>query len=512
MPTKPTKLSSSFARVLSVSALAAIWTMTAPAMAQLANPDFSGGLDGWTVAESGGTDAPGTVAIDNGWAVLTEGDSFSVSLSQSFVAPAGLTTLSCGIDPSIDETGGPIPDAIEVSVEDTDGYSVVPAWQPGASTLYNLPEGGAAARLGQGTVYEASTGMLSTDLSAVPAGDTLVVRFSLVGADDDTGSVLRVSGCSVGVGNVPPVADAGADRTVECGAGGLTLDGSGSSDGDGDALSYAWTDASGNQVGDEATAELDAVVGTETYTLTVTDPSGASDDASVTITVTDTAGPEFSSALGPAIADADETCSGVIPDLSDLASDACGDVTVTQSPPAGTPFTRDATSVTVTATDEANNTSEATIWATVVDVTDPVLAPLTPVTVTVDADCAGVIPELEATATDNCATLSSGLTISQAPPAGSPLTLGQEIQLTARATDAAGNSVVERTTVTLVDPDGRCEPPVTTPPNSDDEDLVAKGGAGCSCESGGVPMGPLALAGALAAWAVIRRWRLRPSD
>jgi len=58
-------------------------------------------------------------------------------------------------------------------------------------------------------------------------------------------SVIAVSGCSSGgdevsTGNVAPIAIAGADKNVVTGVV-VVLDGSGSSDADGDVLTYAWT-------------------------------------------------------------------------------------------------------------------------------------------------------------------------------------------------------------------------------------------------------------------------------
>jgi MYXO-CTERM domain-containing protein len=92
--------------------------------------------------------------------------------------------------------------------------------------------------------------------------------------------------------NRPPVANAGADQTVEEGAS-VTLSGSGT-DPDGDALTYAWTQTGGPSValsgGSTATANFtppDVSSNTVlTFTLKVTDAKGATSEDSVSITVT----------------------------------------------------------------------------------------------------------------------------------------------------------------------------------------------------------------------------------
>lgn len=90
--------------------------------------------------------------------------------------------------------------------------------------------------------------------------------------------------------NIPPVADAGSDQTLE--ATGQTtsvvLDGSGSFDPDGDVLTYEWSNGATN-----ATTIVELGVGTHTFTLTVTDADGDSDSDQVTITIIDTTAPEL---------------------------------------------------------------------------------------------------------------------------------------------------------------------------------------------------------------------------
>ena len=92
-----------------------------------------------------------------------------------------------------------------------------------------------------------------------------------------------------------PVASAGADVAVDPGER-VTLDGSGSSDPDGEALEYAWEQVSGTEVtlsGADAAATASFTAPTEpgslAFRLTVTDPGGLGASDEVTVTVRDLA-------------------------------------------------------------------------------------------------------------------------------------------------------------------------------------------------------------------------------
>ncbi len=94
--------------------------------------------------------------------------------------------------------------------------------------------------------------------------------------------------------NQPPIANAGADQTVECtgnGCAAVTLNGSASSDPDNDPLTYEWKEGE-NVVGTTGIVNLPAVsLGPHAYTLTVNDGKGGTATDDVAITVQDTTPP-----------------------------------------------------------------------------------------------------------------------------------------------------------------------------------------------------------------------------
>jgi hypothetical protein len=101
----------------------------------------------------------------------------------------------------------------------------------------------------------------------------------------------------------PPVAVAGPDQTLECcshdGAS-FTLDGSSSSDPNGDPLKFVWKDGEGNIVGNSALLTLTRPCGSYTFTLTVTNLPGVSATASTHVVIQDTAAPALKVTVTPA--------------------------------------------------------------------------------------------------------------------------------------------------------------------------------------------------------------------
>lgn len=102
--------------------------------------------------------------------------------------------------------------------------------------------------------------------------------------------------------NLPPTADAGPDATIECvspDGESVALDGSASSDPDGDPLTYTWSGpfSEGNGTVTGATPSVTLPLGSHTIVLTVSDGNGGSDTDEVVVTIEDTAPPEIT--LGP---------------------------------------------------------------------------------------------------------------------------------------------------------------------------------------------------------------------
>ena len=107
------------------------------------------------------------------------------------------------------------------------------------------------------------------------------------------GWIASSGGGGGGGGNNPPVANAGTNQNVYEGAT-VTLSGSGSSDPDGDPLSYSWTQTAGpsvtlsgaGTVSASFTAPTTGSIVNYTFQLTVDDGNGGTDTDTVTVTVT----------------------------------------------------------------------------------------------------------------------------------------------------------------------------------------------------------------------------------
>ena len=141
------------------------------------------------------------------------------------------------------------------------------------------------------TVITGPAAMTVNAVDTTAAGDYTYTYTATDRAGNVSTPVTRT--VTVSAANTPPVAHAGGDQAVDTGAS-VTLNGSGSSDPDGDTLRYAWTQDSGTDVtlsdptAARPTFDAPDAAGELVFTLTVTDDAdpSASHTAMVTVTVT----------------------------------------------------------------------------------------------------------------------------------------------------------------------------------------------------------------------------------
>jgi gliding motility-associated-like protein len=201
-------------------------------------------------------------------------------------------------------------------------------------------------------------------------------------------------------------------------------------------------------------------VGTQTITLTATDPSGNTSSCTFDIVVSDNTAPSIS-CPGNQTDFFDASCQFIVPDYTGLATvnDNCdASPTVTQSPVVGSTQTG-AFTVTLTATDAAGNSSNCTFDVNLSDNLNPTINCPGNQADFFDTSCQYTVPDYTglATVTDNC---DASPTVTQSPGIGSTQTGTFTVTLT--ATDASGNNSSCTFDVTLSD---TISPSVTCPGN-----------------------------------------------
>lgn len=300
---------------------------------------------------------------------------------------------------------------------------------------------------------EGPTVVLSDASSAAPSftapevtGDT-VLRFVLSATGEPWASVTDDVQVTVQSVNRAPVADAGLDRTVEQSdpSGALvTLDGTGSSDPDGDPLTFTWTGPFGTASGAQPSVALPP--GVSTVQLTVSDGTAVDEDA-VVVTVADSIAPTITAARSPE-EDADGWVGQPV-DVTFICADSGSGIATC---PAAVELGEGADqSVHGTAFDVAGNSASAAITDVDVDLTAPTVG-FSGAQTTYDADDRIVI-------TCSASDALSGLASSSCPQVDEPAwSYAGATTLTASATDFGGNTASDQVSLTVaVTTEGLCQ-------------------------------------------------------
>ena len=294
----------------------------------------------------------------------------------------------------------------------------------------------------------------------VPGNYTLT--FTAVDASGNTSAPLTRT---VTV-NTPPVANAGADQLFNCASSrgvSVTLNGSGSNDINGDALTYTWSE-NGTTLATGVAPTINTVPGIHTIKLEVTDSKGAtSSDTVVISTNSDTMPPTVVTKPITVSLNASGAASIIPSDIDGGTTDNCSTVTLSLGAGQGNFSCANVgpNTVTLIATDAKGNTASGTAIVTIQDVTPPsILAK--DITINLDAQGnATITPQMvDNGSTDACGIASYVLDKTHftcADIATSPNTV------TLTVTDTHGNAASATAKVTVVD---NLAPSVITKPIS----------------------------------------------
>lgn len=277
--------------------------------------------------------------------------------------------------------------------------------------------------------------------------------------------------------NSSPLAVGGPDQTVDCQAQ-ATLDGSHSSDPDGNSLTFEWS-SGGSVLGTQAVISVSLPIGTNLVTLKVADPCGGSAQTNLTVIVADTT-PPTGTCPAPVTASADANCQAPVPNLVSqvIATDNCTpaqSLLITQSPLAGTLVGLGAHPVTITVTDASGNSSTCSVLFNVADTTPPsILSTPASFSLSAGSDCQAQVPNVlpSVVASDSC-TPAAQLVKTQNPAAGTLVGIGTHSILIS-VTDGSGNTSSSKVGLTVSD---------TTPPTILSGPSGLKLSAGANCQA-----------------------------
>lgn len=273
------------------------------------------------------------------------------------------------------------------------------------------------------------------------------------------------------VPNSPPVANAGPDQILSANSSceaSVTLDGSGSSDPDGDSLTYSWTEPFSPPPVSGVSPTVTFPKGNANATLTVNDGKGGTDSDTVMITVQDTTLPEIICPSDITVNNDPGTSSASVTYTAPTGTDNCPGVDTTQTVGlgSGATFPIGTTTNTFVVTDAAGNTASCSFTVTVNDTENPT-AVCQDITVQLDA---GGNTSITAQQVDNGSSDACGISSLNVNPNTFTCANVGPNTVTLTVTDKNGNSSTCNATVKVEDnvlPIIQCNAPATiTPPSA----------------------------------------------
>jgi phosphatidylserine/phosphatidylglycerophosphate/cardiolipin synthase-like enzyme len=221
-------------------------------------------------------------------------DSVSVTVTDTAPPPNSAPTADAGNDQIVSE--GDNVTLNGTSSSDPDGDTLTYSWNQTAGPVVVLSN--------------SSTATPSFTAPEVNASGA-TITFELTVSDGNGGTISDTVYISVENINQPPVADAGVNQTVNEGDT-VLLDGTNSSDPDGDPLTYSWSQTAGTPITlDNATSATPSFTAPDVGSsgdvlameLTVTDSEGNTDSDSVSVSINDSAPPPNSLPISDAGSD-----------------------------------------------------------------------------------------------------------------------------------------------------------------------------------------------------------------
>ena len=322
-------------------------------------------------------------------------------------------------------------------------------------TVYLDGSGNASITTGDvdnGSTDNCSVASLALDISSFTCSDVGSVAVTLT-VTDGSGNISTCSSTVTVLDTVSPSAvcqnltvylDGSGNATIT----GADLDG-GSTDNCSGTLSFSA----------DITSFTCANIGSNTVTMTVTDPGGNMDDCTATVTILDTVSPTASCQDITAYLDGSGNVSITTGDVDNGSSDNCSVASLALDVSSFTCANAGANTVTLTVTDGSGNVSTCTSTVTVADTISPTITCPGNQNEFADASCNVSLPDYTGlgSASDNC----GSATITQSPVAGTTLSGAGTVQtVTLTATDGSGNTTSCTFDVTVVD---NTAPTITCP-------------------------------------------------